>query len=70
MVFVICSSVFQDMVGQPFVSLNALDVWAVRHGRTLTAVSHPCRREAGASGGCSDELDIGDCLLLNSASPF
>ena len=42
------------------VFLNALDVWAVCHGRTLTVVSQPCRREAGASRGCSDELDIGD----------
>ena len=69
-VFVIGFSVFQDMVGQPLVSLNALDVWAVCHGRTLTVLSQPCRREGGASMGCSDELDIGDGLLLNLASSF
>ena len=52
------------------VFLNALDVWAVCHGRTLTVVSQPCRREGGASRCCSDQLDIGDCLFLNLASSF
>ena len=52
------------------VFLNALDVWAVCHGRTLTVVSQTSRREGGASRGCNDEPDIGDGLLLLNCDPL
>ena len=42
-VFLVYFVCFSRKVDQPFVSLNALDVWAVCHGRTLTVVSQPCR---------------------------